>query len=35
MIDKYVDKSDITATNKNVKKKVLKDNSIGNLSNGV
>ena len=35
MMDKYVDKIDIRATNKNVPKKLLKDNRIGSLSNGV
>ena len=34
-IDKYVDKDDITIININVNKKLLNDNKIGNVSNGV
>ncbi len=35
MTDKYVDKIDIATTNKKVMRKLLKDNRIGKLSNGV
>ena len=34
-IDKYVDKDDITIININVNEKLLNDNKIGNVSNGV